>query len=148
MPCRPERERMAMCSRAPIAWLAMASSLWCLRIATAAPVAQELQRTDLIQDMPTAGDLAAPANGQTLYVLDESRGEVVAIDPFEPTKRWIALAAGDEKAVASRPLAIGCIDTSMLAVLSRTVEGWALQTHRLSDQLDKVCERIGRYLEL
>jgi len=122
---------MAMCSRAPIAWLAMASSLWCLRIATATPVAQEPQRTDLIQDMPAAGELAAPANGQTLYVLDESRGEVVAIDPFEPTKRWIALAAGDEKAGAAGPLAIGCIDTSMLAVLSRTVEGWALQTHRL-----------------
>jgi len=122
---------MAMRSWAPIAWLALVSSLWCLRIAAATPVDEGPQRTDLIQDVPAAGDLAAPANGQTLYVLDESRGEVVAIDPFEPTKRWIALAAGDEKAAASGPVAIGCVDTSMLAVLARTADGWALQTHRL-----------------
>jgi hypothetical protein len=122
---------MAMRSWAPIAWLAVATNLWCWPLSAATPVAQEPQRTDLIQDMPAAGDLAAPANGQTLYILDESRGEVVAIDPFEPTKRWIAVAGSVGKAADGGPLAIGCIDTSLLAVLSNAPDGWSLQTHRL-----------------
>ncbi|MFM8707593.1 MAG: hypothetical protein ACKOHK_05780, partial [Planctomycetia bacterium] len=77
--------------------------------------------------MPAAGDLAAPANGQMLYVLDEARGEVVAVDPFEPTKRRRAVTPRDGGGL----VAIGCIDTSMLAVLCRTGDGWSLETHRI-----------------
>lgn len=127
---------MAMRSWASTAWLALAFSLWFVRINAAAPEPQpeprpEPQRTDLILDRPAAGDLAAPANGQTLYILDESSGDILAIDPFEPTKRWIAVAASEGKVAAGDPLAIGCIDTSMLAVLTRAAAGWSIQTHRL-----------------
>jgi len=123
---------MAMRSWAATAWLALAFSLGSVRIIAAAPKPQaEPQRTDLILDRPAVGDLAAPANGQTLYILDESSGEILAIDPFEPTKRWIAVAASEDKVAASDTLAIGCIDTSMLAVLTRAAAGWFLQTHRL-----------------
>ena len=124
---------MALTPWAPVVWLALACGLWCGQALARAAVAREPQRTVLIHDMPAAGDLAAPANGQTVYVLDESSGEIVAIDPFEPTKRWtaVAVASGDRKASASGPVAIGCIDTSMLAVLLGTDEGWLLQTHRL-----------------
>ena len=64
---------------------------------TTARIADETpRRTDLVRDLPAAGDLSAPANGQTLYVLDESTGGVVAVDPFEPTKRWTAVSAATE----------------------------------------------------
>lgn len=101
------------------------------QFATTAPAAPQPQRTDLVNDMPQAGDLAAPANGQTLYVLDDGDGAVVAIDPFEPAKRWKAVAARAGANVATGPAAIGCIDTSMLALLCRTGEGWSLQMHRV-----------------
>lgn len=106
------------------AWWALACGLYC-GIAVATPADRQPQCIDLVTDMPAAGDLAAPANGQTLYVLDESRGEIVAVDPFEPTRRWSAVAAG----AAARSLA--CIDTSMIAVLCRGQDAWSLQTHRL-----------------
>ena len=122
---------MALLSEGRCAWLALACGL-CFRIAVAAPTTPQPQRTDLITDMPKAGDLAAPANGQTLYVLDEARGEVVAIDPFDPAaKRWPAVAAGPRTDAGPGTLAIGCIDTSMLVLLCRNRDGWSLQTHRL-----------------
>ncbi|MCX7430894.1 MAG: hypothetical protein NTY17_07825 [Planctomycetia bacterium] len=108
-------------------WLALACVLWCRFAAAAAP---QPQRTDLVTDIPGAGDLAAPANGQTLYVLDTTRGEVVAVDPFEPTKRWSAVAAGPA-AVGAVTLSMACIDTSMIALLCRSQDAWSLQTHRL-----------------
>ena len=102
----------------------------CGHLAAAAPAAPQPQRIDLITDLPAAGDLAAPANGQTLYVLDEARGQVMAVDPFEPTKRWSAVAAAPQAGgVSARSLA--CIDTSMIALLCRTQDVWSLQTHRL-----------------
>jgi hypothetical protein len=103
------------------------------QFATAAPNGPQPQRTDLINDMPGAGDLAAPANGQTLYVLDEANGGVVAIDPFEPAKRWNAVAArvAADAASGPTPTAIGCIDTTMVALLCRTRDAWSLQMHRV-----------------
>jgi len=63
--------------------------------------------------------------------MDESRGAIVAIDPFEPTKRWMALASPADNATTNHPWAIGCLDTSMLVVLAQTGENWSLATHRL-----------------
>jgi|694.fasta_scaffold13344_5 hypothetical protein len=141
MPRRPRTDPiMAMLPGTPAVWLAVACSL-SLSIAAAAPPAPQPQRTDLITDMPAAGDLAAPANGQTLYILDETRGEVVAIDPFEPTKRWTAVAAGTGRAAAAGPLAIGCIDTSMLVSLCHASGGWSLQTHRLQPGTAADCDK-------
>jgi len=116
---------MGLFPGARTAWLALACGL-CVRGALAAPSGPQPQRTDLITDMPGAGDLAAPTNGQTLYVLDEARGEVVAIDPFDPAaKRWPAVSAGQRADAGAGPLAIGCIDTSMLAMLCRSRESWS-----------------------
>ena len=112
-------------------WLALACSL-CVHAAVTAAATPQPQRTDLITDMPAAGDLAAPTNGQTLYVLDEASGEVMAIDPFDPAaKRWTAVSAGPRTDAGTDTLAISCIDTSMLAMLCRSRDGWSLQTHRL-----------------
>ena len=113
---------------APTIWLALACGLWCRFAGAAAP---QPQRIDLVTDIPGAGDLAAPANGQTLYVLDTTRGEVVAVDPFEPTKRWSAVAAGPPAAAGTVTLSMACIDTSMIALLCRSQDAWSLQTHRL-----------------
>ena len=118
------------CPATRTAWLALACGL-CCQFVVAAPAASPPHRTDLVTDMPAAGDLAAPANGQTLYVLDESRGEVVAVDPFEPTKRWSAVGAGPQAANGAVARSIACIDTSMIAVLCRAQDAWSLQTHRL-----------------
>ena len=103
-----------------VLWLHAAAG----RSAPAAPA--PARRIDIVQDLPGAGDLAAPANGQTLYVLDETDGEIVALDPFENDTRWLAVAAGGP-AKAS----IGCIDTGVLAILGRGPEGWAVHTHRM-----------------
>jgi len=134
---------VSVCRGIPATWLAVAC-VFCFRIATAGPAAPQPQRIDLITDLPAAGDLAAPANGQTLYVLDEANGQVVAIDPFEPGKRWTAVAAeqpqenqqGDrqdnqQQRANAVTLAIGCIDTTMLAMLRRDQQDWSLHTHRL-----------------
>jgi len=122
---------MAACAGGRAAWLVVACGL-CLRIADPAAAAPQPQRTDLIKDIAAAGDLAAPTNGQTLYVLDEASGEVVAVDPFDPTaKRWTAVAPGPRADASPATLAIGCIDTSMLAVLCRNRDVWSLRTHRL-----------------
>ncbi len=99
-------------------------------MAVPAVAADAARRTDLIRDVPLAGDLAAPANGQTLYVLAESDGSVVAIDPFEPTKRWVAVAAPD-KASGVNPVAIASIDTGTLAILCRGEKGWSIRSHRV-----------------
>lgn len=88
------------------------------------------RRFDLLEDAPGVGGLAAPANGQTLYVLDETDGSVLAVDPFEPVKRRSVLAPG-KNGTARRPVAIGCIDTTMVVLLCRGPDGWALETHRL-----------------
>jgi hypothetical protein len=122
---------MALLPGGRSAWLALVFGL-CLRGAVAAPAPPQPQRTDLIADMPAAGDLAAPTNGQTLYVLDEASGEVAAIDPFDPAaKRWTAVAAARVADAGAGALSIACIDTSMLAMLCRNRDGWSLQTHRL-----------------
>jgi hypothetical protein len=105
-----------------LAPLAVVSGLWPVAAAVPDPV-----RIDLSTDIPGAADSAAPANGQTLYVLDETQGEVAALDPFEPSKRRVAVGATG----AARPVAIACIDTGMLATLCREEDGWALRTHRV-----------------
>lgn len=122
--------RVPQCAGAFIVCVALVGGPWC-RFATAAPAAPQPQRIVLISDMPRAGDLAAPANGQTLYVLDEARGEVVAVDPFEPTKRWSAVAACPQAATGAVARSLACIDTSMIALLCRAQDAWSLQTHRL-----------------
>ena len=90
-----------LCSRCFVALLAASGGL--AGLSTTAALPAQPVRIDLIKDLPSAGDLAAPANGQTLYILDESRGEIIAIDPFEPAKRWTAVAAPADAASASAP---------------------------------------------
>jgi len=101
------------------------------RPAPAAAIEKEPDRIDLVRDLPAAGDLAAPANGQTLYILDEAGGGVVAVDPFEPTTRWTAIAAEGRADGDASPVAIGCVDTSTVALLCRKKDSWSLQTHRV-----------------
>lgn len=104
----------------------------CMAVTGAASAADSLAVTTIIDDVPGAGRLAAPVNGQTLYVLDSDRSAVVAIDPFEPAKRAtvidsaaFATAAGEASA---RPVAIGCIDSNTLAVVCRGSESWSVRT--------------------
>jgi hypothetical protein len=82
------------------------------------------------------GKLTAPATGQTLYVLDDEAGDVSAIDPFEPAKRWTAVAASDLAAnageAAMRAVAIGCVDSNTLAILGRVGKAWSVRTFRLA----------------
>ena len=114
--------------RRPLPWLgACGCSLVCLAVGSAVADGTP-RRVDLIRDLPAAGDLSAPANGQTLYTLDEATGSVVAIDPFEPTKRWTAVAAAPQGTTAT---AIGSIDTGTVAVVSHGPRGWSLRCHRV-----------------
>lgn len=96
--------------------------------AAAQPAAR---RSDLLQDIPGAADVAAPANGQTLYILDATTAAVTAVDPFEPGNRWVALAPAAGSAGPVEAVSVGCIDTGMLAVLGRWEDGWAIRTHRV-----------------
>jgi hypothetical protein len=102
----------------------------------AAVAAAEPERIDLVTDLPSAGDLAAPANGQTLFVLGEADGAVTAVDPAAPAKRWNAVAAvpaaGDaQRGGQPRHVALACIDTSRLAILRSDQDGWSLLVHRV-----------------
>ena len=87
----------------------------------------------IVDDMPAAGRLAAPATGQTLYIIDEARRAVAAVDPFDPTKRWIAIgsdvldSAGLEE--PTRPVAIGCIDSNTLALVCRMGAVWSVRIY-------------------
>jgi hypothetical protein len=130
MPRQPRGEAMAIMpscgdSRSSWRWMvALTVSAGLASLAAAEPVQQ---RIELSADIPGASDMAAPANGQTLYVLDEARGEVAALDPFEPSKRRLAVG-GDP---AAQPVAIACIDTGMLAALCREKDRWSLRMHRV-----------------
>jgi len=130
MALRYAGERVSQSVRTAIACMALVGGLWC-RSGAAAPAGPQPQRIDLVTDMPRAGDLAAPANGQTLYVLDEDGGAVVAVDPFDPKKRWSAVAAAPQASAAAVVCSVACIDTSMIALLCRANDAWTLQTHRL-----------------
>lgn len=104
----------------------------CMAVTGAAPAGESLAVTTIIDDVPGAGRLAAPVNGQTLYVLDRDRNSVVAVDPFEPAKRATVIDAAAFAAPAggpaARPLAIGCIDSNTLAVVCRAGESWSVRT--------------------
>lgn len=83
----------------------------------------------LIADLPAAGSMAAPASGQTVYVVDEATRAVLGCDPFVPDKRWTAIPA--PRSPDNGPVAIACIDSTTLAAVGRAAEGWALATYRL-----------------
>jgi hypothetical protein len=116
--------------------LCRATVLLAALVVRAAVAAAEPERIDLVTDLPSAGDLAAPANGQTLFVLGEADGAVTAVDPAAPAKRWNALAAvpaaGDaNRGGPPRHVALACIDTSRLAILRSDQDGWSLLVHRV-----------------
>ena len=93
----------------------------------------------IVSDIPGAGRLAAPATGQTLYILDEPARTVTAVDPFAPTKRWRVVGPADLDAHASapvRPAAIACIDSNTLAVVCKAGAAWSLLTLRLGPRGD------------
>lgn len=115
-----------------MSWRLAAFVVACMAVTGPAPATESLAVTTIIDNVPGAGRLAAPVNGQTLYVLDSDRSSVVAVDPFEPAKRATAIdsaafatAAG---AASARPVAIGCIDSNTLAVVCRAGESWSVRT--------------------
>jgi hypothetical protein len=89
----------------------------------------------ILGDLPRAGRLAAPATGQTLYVLDDEAREVVAVDPFAATKRWRAIGPADLDSGSPepvRPAAIACVDSNTLAIVCRAGPAWTLRAFRLA----------------
>lgn len=115
-----------------MSWRLAAFVIACMAVPGAAPAAESLAVTTIIDDVPGAGRLAAPVNGQTLYVLDSDRNSVVAVDPFGPAKRATVIDAAAFAAAAgaasARPVAIGCIDSNTLAVVCRAGESWSVCT--------------------
>jgi hypothetical protein len=125
-------------------WTVLPSAALFFLSVLAAPssAADDAAFTTLVDDVPAAIHVAAPATGQTLYVLDGDGGGVTAVDPFDPSKRWTAISpealrgqAGEvgPGSVAPRPVAIGCIDSNTLAVVFRSENdgGWTVGTYRL-----------------
>lgn len=91
-------------------------------------------RATIVADIPAAGRLAAPATGQTLYILDEPARTVTAVDPFAPAKRWRVVGPADLDAGGAatvHPVAIACIDSNTLAVVARAGVAWSLLAFRL-----------------
>jgi len=72
--------------------------------------------------------LAISPTGQVLYVLRGRLGDVLAIDLAEPGKRWTAVPA----MAGGRPVAIGVVDSSTLALVVRQDGAWSIRTHRLA----------------
>lgn len=77
----------------------------------------------------SAGDLAAPANGQIIYAIDERQRTIVAIEPLATAKQRVAVAAAPE--AGPRPVAVACIDTTTLVAVCLTDESWSLRSWRL-----------------
>ena len=108
--------------------------------ASSSLAADEAAAVALVDDIPAAVQLAAPATGQTLYVLDGASGGVTAVDPFQPPRRWTAI--GPEALVArtaeeggiARAVAIACIDSNTLALVLRSGKpgNWSVGTYRLA----------------
>ena len=97
-------------------------------------VARGDQGVTIVGDIPGAGRLAAPATGQTLYILDEAARTVTAVDPFAPEKRWRVIGPADLDAGAPapvRPVAIACIDSNTLAVVCKAGAVWSFLAFRL-----------------
>lgn len=89
----------------------------------------------IVDDLPGASRLAAPATGQTLYVLDATARAVTAVDPFAPAKRWQAIGSthfdgGSDEPV--HPVALACVDSNTLAVVCHTGIEWTLRAFRLA----------------
>ncbi len=72
--------------------------------------------------------LAASPTGQTLYVLQEQDAAVIGVDLSDPSKRWTAVP----KTPGLTAVAIGCIDSSTIAIVGHGSEEWSLCTHRLT----------------
>ncbi|MFM8494970.1 MAG: hypothetical protein ACKOEM_05515 [Planctomycetia bacterium] len=114
-------------------------SQWLLCLLVAASLAGGVARGEaaitIVDDLPGAGRLAAPATGQTLYVLDDTARTVTAVDPFAPAKRWRAIGPADLDAGSTepvRPAAIACIDSNTLAIVCRVGGEWTLRAFRLA----------------
>ena len=67
------------------AWVATAVPMGPISAADSATI------VPLLDELAAAGPLAVSANGQTAYVVDESRRVIVGFDPFDPANRdkWI-----------------------------------------------------------
>lgn len=76
-----------------------------------------------------ASDLAAPANGQIIYAIDERQRTIVALDPHAAARQRIAVAAAPES--SPRPVAVACIDTNTLVAVCLAGETWSLRSWRL-----------------
>jgi len=106
-----------------------------LMSAVVATAAQAETSVTIVADVPGACRLAAPATGQTLFILDDQARTVRAVDPFAPTKNWSAISAFDLDAGGPQPVqpvAIACIDSNTLAVVCRAGAEWSLRAYRLA----------------
>ncbi len=72
--------------------------------------------------------LAASPTGQVLYLLRLREGDVLAVDLADPGKRWTAVPA----TAGVRPVAVGVIDSSTLALVVRQDGAWSIRSHRLA----------------
>ena len=106
--------------------------------------AVEPVRSDLLVDLGGVADIAAPANGQTLYVLEQPSGAVLAVDPSKPDRRWTALAAAGGGLVGTTPrrrsLALACVDTTRLAVLCHEEDRYLLRVHTVQPDVTAAAE--------
>lgn len=117
--------------------------LLCCAFARGDPAAEAV-RSDLLVDLGGVADIAAPANGQTLYVLEQPSGAVIAVDPAKPDRRWTALAGGGGGSAGPtrrrRPLALACVDTTRLAVLCHEDDRYVLRVHTVQPDVTAAAE--------
>lgn len=135
-----------MSSRGAVArsWPAVVAALaLCCAFARGDPAVEPV-RTDLLVDLGGVADITAPANGQTLYVLEQPSGAVLAVDPSKPDRRWTALAAAGGGLVGTTPrrrsLALACVDTTRLAVLCHEDDRYLLRVSTVQPDVTAVAE--------
>lgn len=82
-----------------------------------------------IDGIEAAGPLAVTRTGQTLSVLERSRRRVLAVDPADAAKRWVAFdAPGDDAATIA---AIASLDSSTLLAVWHDDGEWSVRVHRV-----------------
>lgn len=103
--------------------------LWLVAAAWAPMASAAVTVTTLAADGGPFTAATVSPNGQTVYVIDASRGSVVAIDPSggRGPREVVAGAASGHRP----PLAVVAIPGDVLALVCRHGDAWSLVTHRL-----------------
>lgn len=101
-------------------------------VPAAAPAVVRTEKTKvtaIVEDLPQAGAIAVKPTGQAFLVIDHGSSAIEMVDCEDPARRHRAVSPFGE---GERPVAIGCVDSLRVAVVTRTGRDWAVKIFSLA----------------